>query len=319
VAHLRRDRGQIILIAAFVLAITFIAIALVVNSAIFTENLATRSDGNDGGNALQTRYEIEQNVGDIIEYVNRHNHTSHSALATSATESVVNLSVQSGIQNAQRSRVVSVDVISGSAVNGTRLVQNNRTREFLNASDIPADIDDWHLAEDVEQIRAAQFNVTEVEANSESDAFRFIVNDSSDSWEMAVYDPPAPYTIAVTRGDGTQATCTASSLPFTIDVTGGAVSGDPCHALSYTNETRMIVGDGVSNPYTVRYENGDEIEGNYSMVVGDDAVVKQDNFDGNTSLDYTDATYSLTVSYSYESSNTVYNTTVTVAPGEPDD
>ena len=36
------SRGQIILVAALAIAVTFVALALIVNTVIFTENLATR-------------------------------------------------------------------------------------------------------------------------------------------------------------------------------------------------------------------------------------------------------------------------------------
>ena len=39
----RPNRGQLLLVAAIALGILFVALALILNTAIFTENLATRS------------------------------------------------------------------------------------------------------------------------------------------------------------------------------------------------------------------------------------------------------------------------------------
>ncbi|MEF8907354.1 MAG: hypothetical protein V5A13_05805, partial [Haloarculaceae archaeon] len=50
-----RDRGQIILVTAFALAVAFVALSVVINGAIFTQNLATRGDTAGGGDALQQR------------------------------------------------------------------------------------------------------------------------------------------------------------------------------------------------------------------------------------------------------------------------
>ena len=47
-ADLKGERGQILLIAAFALAVIFIALGLVVNGAIFTENLASQGDASGG-------------------------------------------------------------------------------------------------------------------------------------------------------------------------------------------------------------------------------------------------------------------------------
>lgn len=43
----RRDRGQMLLVGAFALSLVFVALALLLNSAIYTENLTTRSSGDD--------------------------------------------------------------------------------------------------------------------------------------------------------------------------------------------------------------------------------------------------------------------------------
>ena len=47
------DRAQLILVGALALAVTLVGIALVLNSAIFAENLATRS--NQGRRGRWTR------------------------------------------------------------------------------------------------------------------------------------------------------------------------------------------------------------------------------------------------------------------------
>ena len=80
-ANLRDDdRGQIILVAAFAIAVIFVSLALIVNSAIFTENLASRGEtaGSDG--ALSMRAMVETNVGDSMEAINGRPISGHSNL-----------------------------------------------------------------------------------------------------------------------------------------------------------------------------------------------------------------------------------------------
>jgi len=95
VAHLNDDdRGQIILIAALALAVTFIGLALVVNSAIYTQNLASRGEVAGSNDALEMRAMVETNVGQGVTAANRYNHSSQTALETGLRESMGTVSTQ---------------------------------------------------------------------------------------------------------------------------------------------------------------------------------------------------------------------------------
>ncbi|MFW5900746.1 MAG: DUF7261 family protein, partial [Halodesulfurarchaeum sp.] len=59
-----RSRGQIILLAGFALAIIFVSLALILNTAIFTENLATR-ETDDGHDALDLQQAVIE-TGDVL-------------------------------------------------------------------------------------------------------------------------------------------------------------------------------------------------------------------------------------------------------------
>lgn len=315
-ADLRRDRGQIILIAAFALAITFVAIALVVNSAIFTENLATRSDQSDGSYVLQTRHEVEQNVGDVVEYANRNN---LSALNESIINSVQNITTQSGLANAQRGRVVSVNVTEDSQNAGERIIQNSSAnREYRSSSRNG----DWKLASSVDGIRAVHFNVTDKGklSTSEESAFHFVLDGTSRNWNMTIYkDAPSSDDMKVTVTNGsTSATCTREVTKsfFEIDVTRGQFAGSPCHALSYSNGDRMWIDGRLSN-YEVRFTNGSQIAGNYSMVIDGDSLDSSFNSTSGPPPHNLDAIYGLKVNYTFETADVTYNTSVRVAPGEP--
>ena len=64
------DRGQMIIVAAFVLAVSIVALALILNSAIFTQNLASRSGSSGTTEALAERSSVEQGVGDLMYHLN---------------------------------------------------------------------------------------------------------------------------------------------------------------------------------------------------------------------------------------------------------
>jgi len=125
VAHLNDDeRGQIILIAALALAVTFIGLALVVNSAIYTQNLASRGEVAGSNDALEMRAMVEANIGQGIVAANRYNYSTQSALETSVRESVRTTSTQTERQRVTSGTLVNV-TLAGSPTYGTRIAQTN--------------------------------------------------------------------------------------------------------------------------------------------------------------------------------------------------
>jgi hypothetical protein len=67
-----RKRGQLIFIGGLSLALTFVALALILNSVIYSENLATRNNDASGGqDAAQFREDVQQGVSDLTDQVNQ--------------------------------------------------------------------------------------------------------------------------------------------------------------------------------------------------------------------------------------------------------
>ena len=64
-----RDRGQMILVGAFALSMTFVALALLLNSAVYTENLASRSIDAGASEAIEFREEARAATVGILEYL----------------------------------------------------------------------------------------------------------------------------------------------------------------------------------------------------------------------------------------------------------
>lgn len=66
------NRGQIIFIGGLSLALTFVALALILNSVIYSENLATRNNGDSQRqNAADFREEVRRGVIDLADQVNQ--------------------------------------------------------------------------------------------------------------------------------------------------------------------------------------------------------------------------------------------------------
>ncbi|MEA5408398.1 hypothetical protein VB773_13045 [Haloarculaceae archaeon H-GB2-1] len=150
-AHLnRRDRGQLILVAGFALAVAFVALALVLNAAIFTGSLATRGENTGANDALAYRQTVETDVGELLQYANEVNASdSYGDLETNVTVGVNEMSNLSARLQVRTGTVSNVSLQS--SVSGTRILQNDTTaRRFTNESGDS----DWTMAEGVQQTRA---------------------------------------------------------------------------------------------------------------------------------------------------------------------
>ncbi len=99
-------------------------------------------------------------------------------------------------------------------------------------------------------------------------------------------------------------------------MTGGTVQGEPCLALQGGSFDGRFA-HGVGDEYNISYESGDQIRGNYSMVVRDSK--RAYTLDTAPASPFsTTAIYDVTVRYRYDTSNLRYEAKIRVAPGEPD-
>jgi hypothetical protein len=294
-----RGRAQILLVTAFALAVAFVALSVVINGAIFTQNLATRGDTAGGGDALQQRQQAEQMVGDLLEHVNA-NYSSTSTSTQEFKDAVSDLSNASSYQQSVAGRAV--DYAYQSSTDGTRVYRSSAGNFTNNTAD-----PDWIVAEDVGGTRQFDITVTDTTAlSSLTGSLEINVTNGSDTWQLQVYDgATGDLTVRTTDPDGNTETCSASGTPVTINVTDGRLDGRPCAALQF--------GEGVAGTYDIRFNNSDNVEGRYSLLV-DQASVAQIGNATNESI-----VYSGTVRYTYRTANLIYETDIRVAPGEPDD
>ena len=320
----RNDRGQILLLAAFALAVSFVVLALVVNSAIFTENLATREDVAGSHDALDHRYEVETNVERLIQGVNNDSELDEGDLETSIEQMVE----EGAGQQASQGRLVSVSYVDSEP--GTKIAQDT-VRNFTNADDNQGR---WNVTDttvDTDTVRNFKINVTEPFVDSEwgSTPFQLVLNgtDPDEEWVMEIDE--------TSGGDGIEVTvehpdypdeevCTREDIgEYTIvDVTGATVDDEPCHALGQLHDgTDMWFGTGVDSPYRIEFDNSWNIEGTYSFILGtggvddNEKIVPVNQQDEGPYYD-DDAIYSADLSYEFYTSAVGYETDIRVAPGE---
>jgi len=333
-----RSRGQIILVAAFALAVIFITLALIVNSAIFTQNLASRGETSGADDALSHRAMVEASVGENVEIANRRNNSSYTDLDEAIESSVENMSVQSERQQVQSGQLTRVRYMSGDYTDGVRIAQTDGS-SFESGGE-----ETYLVAENVERVadangtRAFRINASGVAASTNNTAFEVKVNESSadgnrNSWRMRLWTESSPDTVNIKTlrndsGTNTEETCSvpvdSPTSSYRIDVTGGTVEGRPCDALGTRDNGDNFhfgsgTGVGTSGQYDIYFRSANVMTGNFSLVVHDAGGLNIPLPLLGFGTPYeTNALYSVTVGYTYETSGLYYDTRIRVAPGEPD-
>lgn len=322
-----RERAQLFLVAAIGLAVTFVALALVLNTAIFTENLASRgSDTTAGPEAVRYSTEATDGIEPLIEKVNYNNNTTHAHLHANLSAGVTGWSNASG-------RLSAVDAkssnLSGSTVNGTRIVQDATGRNFTDANEN----DDWLLAGDVSGTRGFWLNVSRSDLNSTeqselppsgSEAVFHVqfTDDAGDDWRIYVYqnaNNANEVNVTVEEpSSGITGSCSAVGEHVVINITDATVGDNACSPLAFLPL--------IPTPYQLSYNDttfsggvgGDTVAGTYELIV-DTPSVSGGNFhddDAGESPYTTPAIYSLTLEMRYEGPRVFYNSSVRLAPGE---
>lgn len=300
-----RDRGQLILIAGFVLAVTLVALALVLNAAIFTENLATRSETVDASDAQTYQRATENAARESFHYAHNVNNGTYSELDGNVTDAMADYYTQTAPEAAIDGRIVNV---SADTTEGTN-ISGGDGGDFTNA----AGSSDWDLARDVSSTR--QFTVfvsdpTQL-ANPGDPEFRVTAEDGSDRWALNMTIDGA---VTVWINDsGSYSSCTFSpSGPgggFWVNVTEQTIDDGSCSGLNWGDKP---------DTYNLGYENPSNVEGRYSLVVDTDTDGTSVDANYGSEPRARDHLYSMTVDIAYETDELVYETDVRIAPGESD-
>lgn len=306
-----RDRAQLILITGLLLAVSFVVLTLLLNTVIYTENLASRGTDTGGEAALEYRATVETGVGELIDRENERGYSTHSQLRNevrNGTDEIDRTTKRFHVQRGVASNVSDV-----SLDDGTLLRQTDPSRDLSNRTGTA----NWTLVEDVTDVRSFAVEVTgglKPTTNPEDQAFNVsLVDASGDRWSVYVYDDGGG-TIAVQNASDSSPTevCGPVTLPVRIDLTRGTVDGQACEAIDF--------GRGTGVPRDVVYHRGDRADGTYGLTVNTTTDVVDQNFvsSPSTSAPYqVPAVYSARVDVAYVSSDLRYGARIRVARGEP--
>lgn len=276
-----RNRGQLILVGGISLALVLVAIVLVLNSAIYSENLASRSSTDDMDGALERQADVRASVGRLLV----------DQPAADLNDEVDAVGAEIENQSARGGAVVSVEHTGQTP--GTRL-------ERAGLTSVDDGTGNWTVADDV---RVRNFSV-ELDAAT-FDAATFDVTGDGDSWQVQLAETGGDVSVTV---DGSTMSGTCVSAPsdgtVTVDFSDGTVGGKTCPAL--------VPVFHEATKYRVELLGGDADDGSVSLVVANSTSV-QSNYDTVEPV-----TYSVDVQFVYQTNDLYYETTLEVTPGETD-
>jgi len=300
------SRAQLILVTGFVIAVVLIALALVMNSAIYTENLATRSDSSGATEAAAYQRAVESAALDAFEYAHVVNDSGYVGLNRNVTDAIAGIDAISTRQEATHGHVPNLSVAA--TVNGTAISDD------AGVFDSQSNADNWTVATDISGVRAFTIHVDDrTDLNQSGNReFRVVADPVSggDRWTMNVTRNATTNEVVVgVNATGSYDECRRSSLKPWINVTAGTVGSEPCDAMTFA--------EGVTGPYTLRIRNGSGIEGSYSLVVNDNVSVLYGTAGFGDPSDEP-ALYNMTVNMVYRTAELDYRTEIEIAPGDHD-
>jgi len=316
-----RDRAQLVLVTALALATALIALVLLVNTAIYAENLATRDPDVGDEDALSYEAAVVDGVGGVMDHENDEEYDDYAAVRRNVTAGIVALDAQLSRTNVERGIGASINRSTVDYREGQLIRQTNASRAFTSGINVTTD---WTVASDVEHARkyAATVDdsnlVTTDAENASSDGAFHVYLDGANDWKAYLYlNGAGEIAVAVEPGGTTTATevCSVAAPEATVDFTAGTLAGEPCEGLTWA--------EGIgSDRYDVNYRNGDRASGTYNLTVpvsAGGAVGAELNDPVGDSPYHVPAVYSTTAEIVYRSPELEYRATVRVAPEEPDD
>jgi hypothetical protein len=299
-------RGQMILITGFALAVAFVTLALVLNSVVFTGNLATSSESAAASEAITYRADVTTGAERVIAFVNEHNTSSYSELNASLEADMDNVS-----NLLLRHRITEGEVVDGQVdarFRGTWIKQTNSSRNFTNVGGDTK----WTLFANSNGARSFRIHVTDDTSLQllNNDPFNVTARDGASEWRLNVTDAASGSKVFVRRADGSEIECDVPVLSdFWINVSEGTVAGNECEGLAF--------GDQLGTITSVEYGNADNIEGTYRLMTNKSkGSVGSSDYSATDSPFTEPAVYGLRLNVTYESDRVEYETDPKVIPGE---
>ncbi|GAA0722066.1 hypothetical protein J2744_000184 [Halorubrum trapanicum] len=312
------DRAQIILITGLTLAVLFVAVVLLLNTVIYTENLATRGTDAGGAEAIEFRDSAVEDLGGIL--YREHRNGSENVTRTFAVSAETYGRTIADFRTRDKT-IADVRVNLSTAERGYFIAQNETDGGVRNMTAPDDSTANWTLVNDVSRARNYRLTVNSTSlSNDEGGAFAVVADGADEDWSVTLSNNSTDAITVRVRNATIDDSRTFTHGPdgnVTIDLTAGTVGGQRFPKLVWAGGVQN--GTDPNESYDITYENGDEARGTYHLVVDDCDGCGADpppaRFSG---LSVVEGIYSVDVELSHRTPELTYGDVVRIAPGERD-
>lgn len=264
-------RGQLFIIGAIALALIFVGLTILLNTAIYTENLASRGTNVGGSSQELVQRDVVEFVDTNMEYVNT-NQTAYGTYATkrdSQVDMIAAWADMNSIAYGQEGRIARISVTGSDIERGIRIGQTDVSRDFNSA----AGDDDWLLSADNNRVRDFDLVIdrSALASTGASNEFtvhllrpnRFLLTGVNTSYEFRIGQSGTnDVDVSVYVSGVLSETCTtqANATGYAhIELAEGKVGGDDCEAIDTAFRTARLNGG-----YPLYYENSNNVAGTWN-------------------------------------------------------
>lgn len=311
------DRGQMILIMGLVLAVAFVALVPLLNTVIYTENLASRGTDVGGADAIEAREATVDGIAGLVWHENNNSYSSRSDLETNVNDGLDELEFV-----LLRTRIKNGVVIETSDVEldkGALVLQTETTRRMYD-KDTDAN---WTLVSQAVDTRDFVVNITDSTglqstSDPETEAFEVLVTDGSNEWHLYVYENVSTSTTAIavknaSQSDPTEGICSPSNEPQ-INLINGTVDGTSCSAIEFAK--------GVGTPYDIEFVYGNRSIGTFELTAnlsssGSPETTNLNGAASGTSPYWEPVVYTVRLDFLYETYPLTYRSRIRITPEAP--
>ena len=262
-AGVSRDRGQLVLVTAVAIAALLVLVAVLLNSVVYTENVATRGSTTEDARAAQLyRVAAVEAVDGLTQRANWG--------GASPDEFRANVTAWSNLQARHAATTGASANVTVRSMSTERTIRQNESGAMTNGTDDSwalvsneSTVDSWTLTVDEESLvaPASTGTVDDLEA---SGAFRVVVSNETTTWRAFVYRNDSEVEIRVDENGTLTQPCAApsdASGTVTVDFLAREIGATP------TSCTQLGFGEVVGPLFAISYENGNAATGTYELVV----------------------------------------------------
>lgn len=308
-----RERAQLILVGAIAIAVVLVGLTIILNSAVFTENVAGGSSVEVTGDVSEFDREAVRNVRSLAYRVNHdYAYTSQSDVRTDLAENVSAYSHILAESYADTGSVYVNVTLDGVDEYGDRIVQ----REDSNFSDdTPPHPQSWSTIDEPFKLGwfVANFDVENVSRTE-----RFYVslrNESGTELNVSIKrDPSNRLQVNSSIGGShvSNVTCSPENGRVLLDVVEGT---------SYNGGCQFNSTSYLEPPYDrLRFVDGERVEGKYDIVVNETSSPGVGNACTVAAVDFpctSEVVWSLNATTSYQTGSIRYESTHEVPVYDP--